>query len=31
MTEKWGRRKGDRFLPPPAGSGGPFLQDEVGS
>ncbi|HEY5999881.1 MAG TPA: TIGR00730 family Rossman fold protein [bacterium] len=28
MTEKWGRRKGDRFLPPPAGSGGPFLQDD---
>ena len=28
MTEKWGRRKGDRYLPPPGGGGGPFLQDD---
>ena len=28
MTEKWGRRKADRYLPPPGGGGGPFLQDD---
>jgi hypothetical protein len=30
MTDKWGRRKGDRYLPPPGGggAGGPFLQDD---
>jgi uncharacterized protein (TIGR00730 family) len=27
-TEKWGRRKGDRYVPPPGGGGGPYLQDD---
>jgi uncharacterized protein (TIGR00730 family) len=26
--EKWGRRKGDRYLSPPGGGGGPYLQDD---
>ena len=28
MTEKWGRRKGDRYLTPPGAPGGPYLQDD---
>ena len=28
MTEQWGRRKGDRYLPPPGGRGGRYLQDD---
>jgi uncharacterized protein (TIGR00730 family) len=28
MTEKWGRRKADRWLAPPGGGGGLYLQDD---
>ena len=28
MTEKWGRRKADRWLAPPGAGGGPYLQDD---